>query len=70
MIVSISRKGLLAVVAVLALVSLAGGVLYLLGHISVDVGGTAMRDRCRGHVDRRRDAIVWRFVDEQTSRQE
>jgi hypothetical protein len=37
------RNGFLALVAMLAAVSLAGGVLYLLGHFSVDTGGAAMR---------------------------
>ena len=38
-----ARNGFLALVAILAAVSLAGGVLYLLGHLSVDTGGAAMR---------------------------
>jgi hypothetical protein len=40
---SASRTGFLVMAATLATVSLAGGVLYLLGHFTVDVGGTAMR---------------------------
>ena len=40
---SMVRKWFLVTAAILAMVSLAGGVLYLLGHLSVDGGGTAMR---------------------------
>ncbi len=37
------RKGFLVIAAALAIVSFAGGVLYLLGHFTVDGGGTGMR---------------------------
>ena len=40
---SLAGKGFLGASAVLALVSFAGGAMYLLGQLTVDVGGTAMR---------------------------
>lgn len=40
---SVAQKIFLCAVVVLAATTLAGGILYLLGHLSVDVGGTPMR---------------------------
>ena len=41
--VSLAHKAFLGIAAVLAVVSLAGGAMYLLGQFGVDVGGTTMR---------------------------
>lgn len=43
MVASVSRIGFLAVAEILAAVSLAGGVLYLVGQFNVDTGGASMR---------------------------
>ena len=40
---SIVRNGFVGAALILAVISLAGGAMYLLGHFTVDTGGTAMR---------------------------
>ena len=40
---SLVRYGFVVAAAFLVAVSLAGGVMYLLGHLTADTGGTAMR---------------------------
>ena len=40
---SILRKGLVGAALILAVISLAGGAMYLLGHFTVDTGGAARR---------------------------